>query len=225
MKLPSFKTIVLLTLIALALTLTACDNNTPVSPARNGQPAVAQENARPAGDTEIRHAEANGPVPNEVAAAVQAPAKRVTKAPGELKIVKALDAPALGKRFIASWYVSYFAGGWIYAGDAMHGYTYLYFPAYALNQSSIITIDWESTGLLEGGVDFSPEGTQFNTPVTVWISYKDVNLGDIPEENLRIWYWNEAEQVWELIGDTVDTQNKMVGGLLHHFSRYALGAE
>ena len=114
---------------------------------------------------------------------------------------------------------------WAYTGDDLHGRSWLYFPRYAMNQATTITMDWESTGFLEGGAQFSPHGVQFNKPVTVWISYKDADLGDVNEKDLKIWYFNEDTGMWELIGDVVDTEHKMVGGLLAHFSKYALAAD
>ena len=53
----------------------------------------------------------------------------------------------------------------------------------------------------------------------------DADLGDVNEEDLKIWYFNEDDGMWELIGDIVDTKHKMVGGLLAHFSKYALAAD
>lgn len=225
MKLQTIQKSAMIALSALALSLVACDKNAPVSPEKvDTSASKAVQNVNHA-SAKPQEALANGPIPNAQAQALKAPTRKVTRAEGELKIIKAFPATSLRKRFIASWLVYYYYGSWIYAGDNAHGKTWLYFPAYSLNQTSIITIDWESTGFLEGGVEFSPDGLQFNKPVTVWISYQDVDLGGINENDLRIWYWNEALNVWELVGDCVDTANKMVGGYLHHFSRYALGAE
>ncbi len=166
-----------------------------------------------------------GPLSREELSGITMPAAKKQVAEGDLKILKSIDAASLQKRFVTSWYVPLGSSGWAYAGDNMHGKCWLYFPPNAMNQSTTVTIDWESTGFLEGGVTFSPDGTQFNQPVTVWISYKDANLGGINELDLKLWYFNDTTGMWELIGDTVDTANKMVGGLLNHFSRYAIGAE
>lgn len=166
-----------------------------------------------------------GPLSREELSAITAPLEKKQIAEGDLRILKSIDAASLQKRFVTSWYIPLGASGWTYAGDNLHGKCWLYFPLYAMNQSTVVTIDWESTGFLEGGATFSPHGTQFNQPVTVWISYKDANLGGINELDLKLWYFNDATGMWELIGDTVDTANKMVGGLLNHFSRYAIGAE
>ena len=166
-----------------------------------------------------------GPISNEKAMNVKAPAKKITRKEGELNIIKVESKESLQKRFVSSWLITPITKGWIYTGDYYSGKTWLFFPYHAVSQTTVVTIDWESTGLLTGGVTFSPHGTQFNSPVTVWISFKDVDLGGIDPATLKIWYWNDTTQLWELIGDTVDLQAQEVGGLLHHFSRYALGTE
>jgi len=155
--------------------------------------------------------------------AITAPAEKILVAEKDLTILKSKSGVSLQKRFVANWFVPLGASGWAYVGDDEHGKSWLYFPPFAMDQATTITMDWESTGFLEGGAEFSPHGTQFNKPVTVWISYKDAELGDIDEEDLKIWYYNEDSGLWELIGDYVDTENKMVGGYLNHFSRYAIG--
>jgi len=167
----------------------------------------------------------DGPLSEEQLDAITAPEEKIQIAEKDLNILKSKSGVSLQKQFVASWLVPLGGSGWAYVGDNEHGRSWLYFPAFVMNQTTIITMDWESTGFLQGGAQFTPEGTQFNQPVTVWISYKDADLGGIDEEDLKIWYFNEEPEMWELIGDVVDTENKMVGGLLDHFSRYAIGAE
>jgi hypothetical protein len=164
-----------------------------------------------------------GPLSEAQLNAITAPKEKIEVAENDLKILKSKSGVSLQKHFVTSWYVAAGATGWIYTGDDEHGRCWLHFSSGALNQNAIITLDWESTGFLEGGAEFNPHGLQFNEPVTLWISYKDADLGDVAEENLKIWYFNEDTGMWELIGDVVDTEHKVVGGLLHHFSRYAIG--
>ncbi len=210
-----------LAVTAVAFTFAGCESQSPVS--QNSDKQDAGQVAAPDASTETVLDE--GPLSEEQLNAITAPEEKIQIAEKDLKILKSKSGVSLQKRFVSSWYVPLGAYGWAYVGDYRHGRCWLYFPPYAMNQSTIVTMDWESTGFLEGGAQFSPHGVQFNRPVTVWLSYKDADLGDINEEDLKIWYFNEETGMWELIGDVVDTKRKMVGGLLHHFSRYAIGAE
>lgn len=211
-------------MIALTLNFNACSEQTPLDAGSfdagqfdNGQLA------RP--DSASQAILVDGPLSLEQVNAISAPKEKIQVAEKDLKIIKSNSGTRFQKRFVSFWYIPLGSYGWTYTGDDLYGKCWLYFPPYAMNQTTTISMDWESTGFLEGGAQFSPDGTQFNTPVTVWISYKDADLGDINELDLKLWYFNEATSMWELIGDTVDTANKMVGGLLNHFSRYALGVD
>ena len=64
-----------------------------------------------------------------------------------------------------------------------------------------------------------------SNPVTMRLSYKDADLGGIAEEDLRIWYYDENDELWELAGQIVNTVEKYVEGTTTHFSRYAIGSE
>ena len=207
--------------IGLILNFAGCENQSPVS--QNSDTYDAGQVAAPDASTET--VLADGPLSEEEVNAITAPEEKIQIAEKDLKILKSKSGVSLQKRFVSYWYVRLGGSGWAYVGDNLHGRSWLYFPPYAMNQSTFVTMDWESTGFLEGGAEFSPHGIQFNRPVTVWLSYKDADLGDINEEDLKIWYFNEDAGMWELIGDVVNTEHKMVGGLLHHFSRYAIGAE
>ena len=210
-----------LAVTAAAFTLAGCESQSPVS--HNSDTQDAGQLAASAASTET--VVDNGPLSQEQLDAITAPEEKIQIAEKDLKILKSKSGVSLQKRFVSSWYIPLGAYGWAYVGDYEHGRSWLYFPPYAMNQATTVTMDWESTGFLQGGAEFSPHGTQFNSPVTVWISYKDADLGGIDEEDLKIWYFNEEAGMWELIGDVVDTKNQMVGGLLDHFSRYAIGAE
>jgi len=210
-----------LALLTAAFIFAGCENQTPV--AYNSDTQDAAQFA--ASDVTTQSVLNEGPLSREQLSAITAPEDKIQVAENDLRIIKSKSGVSLQKRFVSSWYVPLGASGWAYAGDVLHGKCWLYFPPYAMNQATTITMDWESTGFLEGGAQFSPHGTQFNEPVTIWISYKDADLNGINEQDLKIWYFNEDTGMWELIGDVVDTANKMVGGLLNHFSRYAIGAE
>lgn len=209
----------LLLLAASLVTFIACENQTPVS--YDSKADNSSQTVSPSGQALLD----NGPLTQEQLNAITAPQEKRQVAENDLNILKSKSGIRLEKRFTRSWYIKLDDYGWAFVGDDDHGRCYLYFPPNALSQATVITMDWESTGFLEGGAEFSPHGTQFNEPLTLWISYKDADLHGINEEDLKIWYFNDQLNVWELIGDVVDTENKVVGGLLDHFSRYAIGTE
>jgi hypothetical protein len=211
----------ILAITTIALTLGGCKSQAPVS--HNSDTQATDQIA--ASNVSSQTVLEKGPLSEEQVNAITAPGEKIQVAEEDLKILKSKSGVSLQKRFVSYWYIPLGSYGWTYTGDYEHGRCWLYFPRYAMNQNTVITMDWESTGFLEGGAEFSPHGTQFNRPVTVWISYKDADLTGVNEEDLKIWYFNEDTGMWELIGDTVDTRNKMVGGILHHFSRYAIGGE
>ena len=116
-------------------------------------------------------------------------------------------------------------GGTIIVGNNWRGISKLEIPAGALDDDVQITFWWESTGFLQGGADFSPHGTTFNLPVRLEISYKDADLNGVDEDDLKLYYYHEDTNIWELIGDQVNKDKKVVIGYTDHFSRYAIGAE
>jgi hypothetical protein len=70
--------------------------------------------------------------------------------------------------------------------------------------------------------EFGPEGTVFNNTVTVTLSYRTANLSGVPEDNLKIFYYNPIRNLWEFLESEVDKENKTVSAELGHFSRYAV---
>ena len=147
------------------------------------------------------------------------------RAPGELKILKSKSPLSLGKFFSKTKLITVKKGGKIKVGDEGHGKSRLDFKPGDVSQDVWVSFNWRSTGFLEGGAEFSPHGTTFNNPVKIRLSYKDADLNGVEEADLRIWYFNETEGVWEIIGDEVNGDAKYVEGYLNHFSRYAIGAE
>ena len=107
-------------------------------------------------------------------------------------------------------------------GDDATGYSSIIFPAGALSQSTNVTFDLNS---LIFEANFGPHGEQFRRDVTIRLSYKDADLGGTDENELRIWYYDEDNSIWELAGQIVNTQEKYVEGTTTHFSRYAIGSE
>jgi sugar lactone lactonase YvrE/N-acetylneuraminic acid mutarotase len=71
-------------------------------------------------------------------------------------------------------------------------------------------------------VQYGPEGTTFNTPVTLTVPY-DANLlaaQGIREDELKVYYWNPGLKDWQAMPSTVDKLNKTVNAQTTHFSAY-----
>lgn len=111
-------------------------------------------------------------------------------------------------------------GGEISFGKVRFGESRIIFQPYDLPEDLLISIEWGLGNFCEG--IFGPHGTWFNQPVRVELSYKNADLTGINEEDLRIYYFNENTNIWEAVGGTVDTNNKIVIAYLEHFSRYAI---
>ncbi|OGR88383.1 MAG: hypothetical protein A3A86_03535 [Elusimicrobia bacterium RIFCSPLOWO2_01_FULL_60_11] len=73
-------------------------------------------------------------------------------------------------------------------------------------------------------LEFGPEGTQFDRPVTITIGYDPLLLGSRSESDLKITYWNPISMKWELLASSVDAANKTVSAQVIHFSLYQVHA-
>ncbi len=119
-------------------------------------------------------------------------------------------------------------GGTLEVGDRDNGKSKITFKKNDLPEDLTITFEWASGGIFEGKLnpaEFGPHGLVFNSPVEVQLSYKKADLEDFKEEDLKLFYYNEETELWELIGGEVDEKKKLVIAFLDHFSRYAIGAE
>jgi len=163
----------------------------------------------------------------------------------QFTMLKALH-PRLNKAFEQSQWIST-RGGTITVGDSLHGFSKLVIPYGAVGTSTDVATTSETDASLSSGwlsssynayvninfwwesnafqAEFSPHGLQFNVPVRMELSYKDADLTGINEDDLRIYYFNEATGIWEVIGKQVDKTNKVVIGYTNHFSRYGVGVE
>lgn len=72
--------------------------------------------------------------------------------------------------------------------------------------------------------------SNFQTSVTITIPYEDTNQDgivdgtNINEKSLKIYYLDEADSQWVLVGGVVDSQNNTVSAEVSHFSVYRLMA-
>ncbi|MDZ7722802.1 MAG: hypothetical protein U5R06_08305 [candidate division KSB1 bacterium] len=111
-------------------------------------------------------------------------------------------------------------GGTIAIGNNTQGISKIVFKPNDLPKDMSITFSWAIDEYCIG--EFGPHGTQFNSPVRVELSYKAAELTNVDEENLRISYYNENTNVWEVLGGKTDVENKVLIAYLEHFSRYAI---
>ncbi len=75
-------------------------------------------------------------------------------------------------------------------------------------------------------VQYGPEGTIFNTPVTLTLPYDAAAIAarGLKEDELKVYYWNPTLQDWEAMASVVDKQSKTVNAQTSHFSAYQVGA-
>ncbi|MBI2788693.1 MAG: hypothetical protein HYX59_08430 [Elusimicrobia bacterium] len=108
-------------------------------------------------------------------------------------------------------------------------------PAAALPQSLELSVshpldesaretaaEGKSLSLASLPVAFGPEGTVFNTPVTITLPYDAglVKAQGLKESDLKVHYWNPRTQAWEAVASRVDREVKTVSADVLHFSVY-----
>lgn len=116
-------------------------------------------------------------------------------------------------------------GGKVEVGDKECGKSKLDFKKNDLPLDVTIEFLWAPNDTLLGllnNLEFGPHGLQFNNPVECKLSYKMGDLTGIEEDSLKVFYYNDETEMWELIGGTVNKEKKYVDVFLHHFSRYAV---
>ncbi len=149
------------------------------------------------------------------------PIRLLQVAKNELTLMK-------GKNFKDTKKIKAKDGGTLEVGDRDNGKSKITFKKNDLPKDLTITFEWASGGTFEGKLndaEFGPHGLVFNSPVEVQLSYKKADLKGINEKDLKLFYYNEETELWELIGGEVDKRKKIVIAFLEHFSRYAIGAE
>ncbi len=128
--------------------------------------------------------------------------------------------PRLSKVFNRSQLVTAASGGTVQIGDETTGISSITFAAGDLSNDLTVEFWWNSQNF---EADLGPHGSTFNNPIVIRLSYKDADLGNIDEEDLRIWYYDENDDMWEPVGQVVNTVEKYVEGTTPHFSRYSVG--
>ncbi len=139
----------------------------------------------------------------------------------EITFLKSMN-PRLSKVFNRSQLVTAASGGTVQIGDDATGISSITFAAGDLSDDLTVEFWWNSQNF---EAQFGPHGSTFNNPIVIRLSYKDADLGNIDEEDLRIWYYDENDDMWEPVGQVVNTVEKYVEGTTLHFSHYAVGGE
>lgn len=126
------------------------------------------------------------------------------------------------KNMVNERFISADEGGTIVIGDEEVGYSSIHFMPGDLSEDALITFSWDVQGHV---AEFSPHGLNFNNPVALNLFYGNASLSGMNENNIRIWYFDETENAWELVSSEVNQAEKRVEGFVRHFSKYALAAE
>lgn len=92
-------------------------------------------------------------------------------------------------------------------------------PKNALKSDANMSIKIDNTSFIT--VDCGPDGT-FNTPVTVFISYRDADMTGVNVSNLALAWYDTASGQWINLGGSVDSLLKFVSVLTNHFTEYTI---
>ena len=112
-------------------------------------------------------------------------------------------------------------GGTIVFGTNKVGYSTIEFPAGALDEDEVITIVHKLRGKRD--LFLFPEGTVFNTPVTVRFSLEGLNRRQLKRLLAMRLFYHIPDSGWELVPSYSD--GSFVIATLEHFSRYAVGSD
>jgi hypothetical protein len=93
-------------------------------------------------------------------------------------------------------------------------------PPGAVSGDKSISINCNSDEYLQA--DFGPDGTQFNRPAMITISYANADITDITPANLSISWFDPAQGQWVDLGGAVDTKAQTVSVQVWHFTEYTL---
>lgn len=105
-------------------------------------------------------------------------------------------------------------------GTLSFGEFQFYIPPGSLNNDTVISIAKTSDRYIQ--MDFGPDGTQFDPPATMTVSYASANLRNVPPSNLSISWFDVAANKWVNIGGTVNQAAMTVSVSISHFTQYSL---
>lgn len=107
-------------------------------------------------------------------------------------------------------------------GEIWHGGHKIDFPPGALMQDAHASISISPSNYVQ--VDFGPDGW-FNRPVTVSISYKNVDLSGIDENSLTLSWYDETAGQWIAVDSKVDTRRQNIIAQVWHFTQYTISTK
>lgn len=136
----------------------------------------------------------------------------------QLKFLQ-VQKSGFAKNTVSKQFITADEGGTILIGDEETGYSSIRFMPGDLNEDILITFSWNSRGHV---AELSPHGLVFNNPVALNLSYGNADISEMSEDGIRIWYFDETENAWELVGGKANHEEKRVEGFINHFSKYAL---
>ena len=96
----------------------------------------------------------------------------------------------------------------------------LSFPPFALSNDTLISIDIPDLSLFAN--DFGTDGLVFNVPVKVVMSYRDADLSGVDESAIKMAWFNNSTDSWDIIDCQLDISAKTVTAFVNHFSAYGL---
>jgi len=96
----------------------------------------------------------------------------------------------------------------------------LEFPSGALNSDTLISIDIPD--LMVFANHFGTDGLVFNVPVRVTMSYRDADLSGIDENSIKMAWYNNTTDHWDIIDCQLNSADKTVTAFVYHFSAYGL---
>jgi hypothetical protein len=193
--------------MVLLLVLLGCEKNSPVAPLASSDVLVS----KPLGSSSIEAASDIGSI------------WILQDAQAGLAKVVGCDSLWHKKEYIKS-----SQGGLIEIGDLASGRSSIQFQQNALPKDTAVSMDRMhrrdiyDCQSLSFVFEFGPEGTVFLNTVTVTLSYRTADLSGVPEDNLKIFYYNPIRNLWEYLESVVDKENKTITAELEHFSRYAI---
>ncbi|MES0489408.1 MAG: DUF4382 domain-containing protein [Leptospirales bacterium] len=107
-------------------------------------------------------------------------------------------------------------------------------PPDALDANTIIEIlpisaplpaSFSNVHILSNKYELMPDGTQFNTDVTMTINYDpaEVAANNLDENSLEIYYFDKETDDWVSVGGQVNTSAKSVTAKVNHFTPFGVG--
>jgi hypothetical protein len=115
---------------------------------------------------------------------------------------------------VAQW-VKASTGGTLYLGEFK-----FYIPPGSLAKDTMISIAMTSDKYIQ--MDFGPDGTQFNPPATMTVTYATANLKNLKPSNLSISWFDTTKNQWINLGGSVNQSTMTVSVPVTHFTEYTL---